>query len=88
MASNGYVRKCCLGCLFYSSDREYGELCNLKNEPFGDNMRWVSSNVCDRNPLIKEKHNEKCEHFTSITDIKNQVREKFGIEKWDYNYNY
>ena len=87
MASNGYVRRCCSRCLFYSSEREYGEWCNLKKELFeADSMRWVSANDYDRNPLMKEKYDKKCEHFTSVRDIKNQVREKFGIEKWDYNY--
>lgn len=87
MASNGYVRNDCFGCLFYESDREFGQSCSLKKELFkADSMKWVSANDCDKSSLIKEKHYEKCEHRTSIKDIKNQVREKFGIEKWNYNY--
>jgi hypothetical protein len=86
MASNGYVRRDCFDCLFYESNKEYGEWCNLKKELFeADSMRWVSANDCDRSPLMTEKHYEKCEHRTNVKDIKNQVREKFGIEKWNYN---
>lgn len=87
MASNGYVRSDCYGCLFYQSDREYGESCTLRKELFeSDGMRWVSSNDYHRSHEIKMKHDEKCEHRTSIHDIKNQVREKFGIEKWNYTW--
>lgn len=87
MASNGYVRADCFGCLFYSSDREYGDTCSLRREMFeSDGMRWVSANDCDRDPEIKKKHYDKCEHRTSENDIKNKVREHFGFAKWDYNY--
>ena len=87
MASNGYVRRCCGNCIFYSNDREYGIHCVLYNEMWNaDYMRWVSANDYERDLLMKEKHDEKCKHFTNIRDVKNQVREKFGIEKWNYNY--
>lgn len=87
MASNGYVRRDCSRCLFYESSREYGNWCNLKNELFkADSLKWVSALDYERYPHMKEKYNEKCEHLTSINDIKNQVREKFGIEKVDYKY--
>ena len=85
MASNGYVRVCCSRCLFYESDREYGEFCNLYGEVWdATSMRWVSANDCENNPLMKEKHHEKCEHYTSKRELKNQIREKFGIEKINY----
>ena len=87
MASNGYVRDDCFGCLFYESDREYGELCCLKKELFeADGMRWVSATDCRRDPLMKEKHYEKCEHRTSINEIKNWFREYFGFENYNYTY--
>ena len=85
MASNGYVRDDCFGCLFYESDREYGEWCNLKKELFeADSMRWVSANDCDRDPMMKAAHYEKCEHRVSLRELKNQFREAFGFEKWEY----
>lgn len=87
MASNGYVRSLCSRCIFYSNEREYGYRCTLRGEVFDSElMRWISANDCDRSPLMREKYYEKCEHYTGIRDIKNQVREKFGIEKWNYNY--
>ena len=86
MASNGYVRRCCSDCLFYDSDREYGEWCTLEKEFFeADGLRWVSANDYEKSQLIREKYDAKCEHCISIRNIKNQVREKFGIEKWNYN---
>lgn len=85
MASNGYVRRLCTGCMFYTSDREYGEMCILHDELWGfDGMRWVSANDYERDPEIAAKHDEPCEHYSDKREIRNQLREKFGIKKIDF----
>lgn len=87
MASNGYVRRVCPSCLFYSHDREYGCECLLYQELWdADSMIWVSGTDYKRNPEIKAKHDEECEHYSDKKELKNQIREKFGIEKIDYGY--
>ena len=87
MASNGYVRRKCPNCIFYSEDREYGIHCVLYNEMLdADYMRWVSANDYHKSSEIKEKHDEECEHYSGKHDLKNQLREKFGIKQIDYGY--
>lgn len=82
MASNGYVRKDCSGCLFYSSDREYGNECRLRNEGFeSDGLQWVSANDCDRYPEMKEKYYEPCEHRVSGIEVRQWYRKYFGFGK-------
>lgn len=84
MASNGYVRACCSGCIFYRVDREFGNECMLYDEMWkANNMRWVSALDCERYPYMKEKYYEECEHYASKKEIRNQIREKFGIKKVD-----
>ena len=87
MASNGYVRDCCTDCLFYSGyDIEYGYECYLYDEMWdADSMRWVSANDCNKSPEMEAKHYEECEHYSSVRELKNQIREKFGIKKIDYD---
>ena len=86
MASNGYVRRVCGDCIFFSDDREYGYRCSLCGEWFDSKvMGWVSGNDCDNFPEMKEKYYEQCEHYSSKREIKNQIREKFGFEKIDYS---
>lgn len=88
MASNGYVRSVCPKCIFYSDEREYGDRCSLYGESLtkSSSMSWVSATDCDRYPEIKEKHYEQCEHYANKNDIKNQIREKFGIEKFSWGF--
>jgi hypothetical protein len=86
MASNGYVRRKCDLCIFYRSDREYGEECILYDDMWNaDGMRWVSSNDYNSNPEVAAKHDEPCEHYTNIYEVRNQIREKLGIEKVKIN---
>lgn len=88
MASNGCVRSECdyKQCLFYEDAKEYGYKCTLRGELFdAENLRWVSANDCDRSPKLKKKYYEKCEHYTSINELKNQIRDKFGIDKVVYS---
>ena len=88
MASNGYVRSVCSKCIFYSDEREYGNRCGLYGESLdkSNSMRWVSAIDCNRYPEMKEKYYEQCEHYTDINTIKNQIREKFGIEKFSWGF--
>ena len=84
MASNGYVRKDCAGCLFHSYDREYGAECTLRKEGFdSDGMRWVSANDCDQFPQIKAKHFEPCKHRVSKNRLKQAYRKLFGFSEED-----
>ena len=81
MASNGYVRRQCTKCIFYRTDREYGNECILYDELFGaSGMRWVSATDYYRDPEMKAKYDEKCEHFSDKQELRNRIREKFGIE--------
>lgn len=87
MASNGYVRRVCNKCIFYSDEREYGHRCSLRGEIFDSEiMKWVSGLDYERYPYMANKYDENCEHYSSKKEIKNQIREKFGIEKIDYKY--
>ena len=88
MASNGYVRRVCPKCIFYSDEREYGNRCSLYGESLtsSNGMTWVSATDYNRSPEIRIKHDEKCEHYTNKSDIKNQIREKFGIEKFSWGF--
>lgn len=82
MASNGYVRRQCEGCIFYSSDREYGETCILYDELWdSDGMKWVSANDYERDPEVRAKHDEWCEHCVELRELRNQIRKCFGIKK-------
>lgn len=82
MASNGYVRRQCSDCIFYRSEREYGEDCILYDEMWdSDGMRWVSANDYHSNPEIQAKHDEPCEHYSNEKEIRNQIRDKFGIKR-------
>lgn len=86
MASNGYVRRDCGGCIFFSYEREYGYRCSLCGEWFDSEvMDWVSSLDYNRYPHIAKKYDENCEHYSSEREIKNQIREKFGFKKIDYS---
>lgn len=81
MASNGYVRRQCSKCIFYRSDREYGEECILYDELWeADHMFWVSANDYNRSPEIRAKHDEKCKHFISKKEVRNMARKQFGIK--------
>ena len=88
MSSNGYVRRKCMWCIFFSGfDRELGYRCMLYSEDYSkmDYMRYVSANDCDKNPLMKEKYYEEFEHYFYLNEerLRNLVRQKFGIKKID-----
>lgn len=86
MASNGYVRRKCDLCIFYRGDREYGEECILYDDMWNaDGMRWVSSNDYDSNPEVAAKHDEPCEHYTNIYEVRNEIRERLGVPKVKIN---
>lgn len=81
MASNGYVRRCCTRCIFYRTDQEIGDECILYDETWNANgIRWVSATDYHRDPYIRAKHDEECEHFSDKKEIRNKIREKFGIK--------
>lgn len=82
MASNGYVRRQCSNCIFYRSDREYGEECILFDEMWNANgMAWVSASLYYDNPEIAAKHDEPCEHYVNKLEVRNHFRDKFGIKR-------
>lgn len=84
MASNGYVRACCRRCLFYSDDSDFRNRCILYSEMWdADRMDWVSANDCERSPLKREKYYEECEHYSDVKELRNQIRERFGIKRID-----
>lgn len=90
MASNGYVRRQCSNCLFYRTTHEHGYSsndCILRNDDWYncDGMRWVSATEYDRNPEVAAKHDEPCEHYTNIYEVRNQIRKKFGIKEIEIN---
>ena len=86
MASNGYVRRQCDNCIFYRSDREYGEECILYDDMWkADGMKWVSATEYDRNPEVAAKHDEACKHYTNIYEVRNQMIDKLGIPKVEIN---
>lgn len=82
MASNGYMRKQCHRCIFHLYDSDIGDLCILRNEDLysTDHMRWVSSTMYIRDPHIRTKYNENCEHFVNINEIRDTLRKEFGLE--------
>ena len=82
MASNGYVRRDCTGCLFYSTGKGYGEECTLKAEGFAsEGMRWVSASDYINYPEVKEKHDEPCEHRVDKNKLKEAFRKLFGFSE-------
>ena len=83
MASNGYIRRDCKNCLFYLSDID-GSRCTLWGDIWAQWLHWISASDYENNPKMKEKYDEKCEHYVDIRTLKNQYREKFGVPKIEY----
>lgn len=83
MASNGYVRSCCTGCIFYTHDREYGEICLVKSTGLWDwdNMKWVSWLDYEKDKAVAEAHDAPCEHHVALEDVRQQYRQQFGFTK-------
>lgn len=81
MASNGYVRRECTGCIFYGHDRDFGPTCDVKtSECFEwDQMHWVPATLYHSDPKIAKLHDEHCEHFVSLKEVKREYRRKFGF---------
>ena len=44
-------------------------------------MLWVSAAAYIRDPEVKEKYDEPCEHRASISEIKDRLRRQYGIIK-------
>ena len=87
MASNGYMRAKCSGCLFYMYGEGSINYCTLYRTGYdADELKWVSWLDCREDPRLRNKYYEECEHYTSVKELKNQTREKFRIDKIVYNY--
>lgn len=84
MASNGYVKTCCLNCLFYE-DLKYKQTCTLYyDDARADVLKPFVYEFHVNDEKKMKKFREDCEHFSSIHDARNDNRKKFGIDIYDY----
>ena len=80
MATNGYERAYCHGCLFYK-DLKHQKICTLYyDDARADKLQPLC--FSDGNP----KFFEECKHFVRIEDLKNIFRKNFGIKVYDYGW--
>lgn len=71
MASNGYVRRNCHDCIFYEQINDMGASLNLCNfNKSQEIMKSITAYEYDRNPEMKQKYDEPCEHHINREQIR------------------
>lgn len=83
MASNGYERKICDTCFFFTNG--YESNCTLNEDGMYPNYLSPIFQRDLENETLREKYNEPCEHYISKLDVKNMMRNHFGFPALKYD---